>query len=111
MFTFSEDNKEDNLCSPMRPVTLKLLVSVDLHRNGDDEKEPLLTGLDFMPDGRLVAVDSKNDKCIIPNERLQRQGKPYKCRSRPNDFACISENHIIVSVANTTLCVQAMSSA
>ncbi|KAH3809806.1 hypothetical protein DPMN_138240 [Dreissena polymorpha] len=78
MFTFSEGNKEDNLCSPIKPVTLKLLVSVDLPKTGDDDKESLLTGLDFMPDGRLEAVDSINNKCIILNERLHRQGTSYK---------------------------------
>ncbi|KAH3870605.1 hypothetical protein DPMN_033793 [Dreissena polymorpha] len=54
------------------PLTLELLISVDLHKTGDDEREPHLTGLDFLPDGRLVAVDNSNMKCILPNKRLQR---------------------------------------
>ncbi|KAH3803491.1 hypothetical protein DPMN_131752, partial [Dreissena polymorpha] len=72
-----------SLSSPPRPVTLKLLVSVDLPQTGDDEREPLLSGLDFLPDGRLVAVDCMNKKCIILNERLQRLGTPYKFKYHP----------------------------
>ncbi|KAH3809532.1 hypothetical protein DPMN_137905 [Dreissena polymorpha] len=49
-----------------------MLVSVDLQKTGDDEVKPYLTGLDFLSDGRLVAVDIDNKKCIILNERLQR---------------------------------------
>ncbi|KAH3797625.1 hypothetical protein DPMN_151209 [Dreissena polymorpha] len=59
-----------------QPVTLELLT-------GDNEMEPFLTGLDFLTDGRLVAVDNKNKKCIILNERLQRLGTPYKCEYAP----------------------------
>ncbi|KAH3870463.1 hypothetical protein DPMN_033651 [Dreissena polymorpha] len=81
---------------PMQ-VTLELLVSVDLPKTGDDEKEPLLTGLDFLPDGRLVAVDNKNKKCIILNDRLQRLGTPYKFKYSPFGVVCVSHDTLCVT--------------
>ncbi|KAH3797608.1 hypothetical protein DPMN_151192 [Dreissena polymorpha] len=38
------------LPSQPRPLSLELLVSVDLHMTGDDKREPKLSGLDFMSD-------------------------------------------------------------
>ncbi|KAH3870600.1 hypothetical protein DPMN_033788 [Dreissena polymorpha] len=70
-----------------------MLVPLDLHKTGDDEKEPYLTGLDFLPDGKLVAVDNFNNKCIILNERLQRLGTPYKFNYRPQCFILFFPNH------------------
>ncbi|XP_052265916.1 uncharacterized protein LOC127868311 isoform X1 [Dreissena polymorpha] len=85
-----------SLSSQSRPLILKLLVSVDVPKTGDDKEEHLLSGLDFLPDGRLVAVDNKNMKCIILNERLQRLGTPYKFKDYP---------HCVVCVSHDTLCV------
>ncbi|XP_053392210.1 uncharacterized protein LOC128554898, partial [Mercenaria mercenaria] len=48
----------------------KSLETID-NQTGDDVGEPLYTGLDFLPDGRLVAVDNKNMKCLIYNEKLE----------------------------------------
>ncbi|KAH3803643.1 hypothetical protein DPMN_131909 [Dreissena polymorpha] len=85
------------LSSQPMPVNLELLVSVDLHKTGDDKEEPLLSGLDFLPDGRLVAVDNYNWKCIILNERLQRLGTPYKFKDHPNGVVCVSHDTLCVT--------------
>ncbi|KAH3815795.1 hypothetical protein DPMN_144326 [Dreissena polymorpha] len=50
---------------------MELLVSVDIKQTGHD-KEPFLTGLDFLPDGRLVAVDNEKTIYIIMDDRLKR---------------------------------------
>ncbi|KAH3898288.1 uncharacterized protein LOC127864791 [Dreissena polymorpha] len=92
------DTSSFSLSSPPRPVTLELLVSVDLHKTGDYERDPFLTGLDFLPDGRLVAVDNKNKTCTILNERLQRLGTPYKFKSKPHSVACVSHDTLCVKV-------------
>ncbi|KAH3803795.1 hypothetical protein DPMN_132063 [Dreissena polymorpha] len=70
---------------------------MDLHKTGDDVKEPFLTGLDFLPDGRLVAVDNNNKKCIILNERLQRLGTPYKLKYHPNCVVCMCHHTLCVT--------------
>ncbi|XP_052218534.1 uncharacterized protein LOC127836144 isoform X4 [Dreissena polymorpha] len=86
-----------SLSSQPRPITLELLVSVDLQKTGDDEKKPLLGGLDFLPDGRLVAVDNKNMICIILNEQLQRLGTPYKFKYHPYNVVCVSHDALCVT--------------
>ncbi|XP_052215154.1 uncharacterized protein LOC127833769 isoform X1 [Dreissena polymorpha] len=90
------DTSSISLASPT-PVTLELLVSVDLPKTGDDENNPYLAGLDFLPDGRLVAVDNKNMKCIILNERLQRLGTPYKFKTYPCSVVCVSHDTLCVT--------------
>ncbi|XP_052265911.1 uncharacterized protein LOC127868310 isoform X1 [Dreissena polymorpha] len=108
-----DDNKTVNtsllsLSPQPRPVTLELLVSVDLTNTGDDEKEPLLTGLDFLPDGRLVAVDNFNMKCIILNEQLQRLGTPYKFKGYPYSVVCVSHDTLCVTF-NDAVCLLSVS--
>ncbi|KAH3801502.1 uncharacterized protein LOC127839927 [Dreissena polymorpha] len=98
-----------SLSSHPRPVTLKLLVSVDLPKTGDDEKAPLLTGLDFLPDGRLVAVDNYNLRCIILNERLQRLGTPYKFKTYPYGVVCVSRDTLCVTVDGKVVCLLSVS--
>ncbi|KAH3804128.1 hypothetical protein DPMN_132410 [Dreissena polymorpha] len=91
------DTSPISLSSQSKPVTLKLLVSVDLPKTGDDKEKPFLSGLDFLPDGRLVAVDNFNMKCIILNERLQRLGTPYKFKSIPQSVVCVSHDTLCVT--------------
>ncbi|KAH3803575.1 uncharacterized protein LOC127834467 [Dreissena polymorpha] len=90
-----------SLSSQPRPVTLKLLVSVDLPKTGDYEKEPLLSGLDFLHDGRLVAVDNQDWRCIILNERLQRLGTPYKFNNWPYSVVCMPHDTLCVTVGGS----------
>ncbi|KAH3844318.1 uncharacterized protein LOC127872767 [Dreissena polymorpha] len=92
-----------------RPVTLELIVSVDLPKTGDDEDYPFLTGLDFLPDGRLVAVDNTNCKCIIFNELLQIQGSPYTFQSNPFSV-CACQNGLAVTGFDNTLHLLSVSS-
>ncbi|XP_052260664.1 uncharacterized protein LOC127864815 isoform X2 [Dreissena polymorpha] len=91
------------LSVPIKPVTLELLVSVDLKQYQYDGKEPLLTGLDFLPDGRLVSVDNMNWKCIIMDDRLKRQGTPYTFNTNPFDVVCLSHNELAVTMNDKTI--------
>ncbi|XP_052216614.1 uncharacterized protein LOC127834639 isoform X2 [Dreissena polymorpha] len=92
-----------SLSSLPRPITLELLVSVNLSKTEDDDKEPYLTGLDFLPDGRLVAVDNYNCKCIILNELLQRLGLPYKFNTNPCDVVCLSSDECAATLGKGKL--------
>ncbi|XP_052215880.1 uncharacterized protein LOC127834239 [Dreissena polymorpha] len=83
--------------SQSRPVTLELIVSLNLPKSEDNEDEPLLSGLDFLPDGRLVAVDNNTMKCIILNEGLRRLGTPYTFELFPKDVAVLSNSEIVVT--------------
>ncbi|KAH3804124.1 hypothetical protein DPMN_132406 [Dreissena polymorpha] len=91
------DTSPISLSSQPRPLILEQLVSVDVPKTGDDKEEPLLAGLDFLPDGRLVAVDNKNMKCIILNERLERLGTPYTFKHSPLGVVCVSHDTLCVT--------------
>ncbi|XP_052219281.1 uncharacterized protein LOC127836642 isoform X1 [Dreissena polymorpha] len=86
-----------SLSSQPRPLTLELLVSVDLAKTGDVEMEPRISGLDFMPDGRLVVVDNANKKCFLLNERLQKLGSPHKFINKPMGVVCLSQNELAIT--------------
>ncbi|KAH3815803.1 hypothetical protein DPMN_144334 [Dreissena polymorpha] len=81
---------------------MDLLVSVDIKQTGDD-KEPFLTGLDFLPDGRLVAVDNKNCNCIIMDDQLKILGTPYKFNTNPRDVVCLSQSELAVTMFDKTV--------
>ncbi|KAH3803866.1 hypothetical protein DPMN_132136 [Dreissena polymorpha] len=103
------DNSRISLSSQPWPVTLELLVSVDLPQTGDDEEKPFLSGLDFLPDGRLVAVDNNNMKCIILNEQLQRLGTPYKFKNYPHSVVCVSHDTLCVTGGVKQVCLLSVS--
>ncbi|XP_052215222.1 uncharacterized protein LOC127833809 isoform X4 [Dreissena polymorpha] len=95
---------------PNKPVTMELLVSVDIKQTGDDLYEPYLSGLDFLPDGRLVAVENMNWKCIIMDDRLQILGTPYKFNAYPYDVVCLSQCEVAVTTNSKKVCLLYVSS-
>ncbi|KAH3812807.1 uncharacterized protein LOC127836643 [Dreissena polymorpha] len=97
------------LITQTNAVILELLVSVDIKQTGDDKDAPFLDGLDFLPDGRLVAVDSLNSKCIIMDDSLQIQTTPYKLNSAPNDVVCLSQGELAVTTSDKTVLLLSMS--
>ncbi|XP_052785136.1 uncharacterized protein LOC128220685 [Mya arenaria] len=92
----STDEKQTN---QQRPVSLELLKTMELVKTGDDQREPFVTGLDFLPDGRIVAVDQFNCKCFILSDTLKRFHTSYKFKTYPRDVTCYSDNNIAVTVS------------
>ncbi|XP_053404880.1 uncharacterized protein LOC123556130 [Mercenaria mercenaria] len=85
---------------PVDPIVkLTKITSIDLKQTGDDVKEPLYSGLDFLPDGRLVAVDNKNKKCLIYNEKLEKVGS-YQLSYIPQSVVAVSEEEVAITSAN-----------
>ncbi|KAH3898423.1 uncharacterized protein LOC127864816 [Dreissena polymorpha] len=101
----TELNKATAQLAPIKPVLMELLVSVDIKQTGDDGKRPRITGLDFLPDGRLVVVDNMNGKCILMNDQLQRKGTPYKFNTVPFDVVCLSQGELAVTMSDKTVCL------
>ncbi|XP_053404865.1 uncharacterized protein LOC128558723 [Mercenaria mercenaria] len=88
--------------TPVDPIVkLTKITSIDLKQTGDDVEEPLYSGLDFLPDGRLVAVDNKNKKCLIYNEKLQKVGS-YQLSYMPLSVVAVSEEE--VAITSTSYC-------
>jgi len=79
-----------------RPVRLKHMMTLDLVKTGGDEELPFVTGMDFLPDGRLVAVDDMNEKCIVFDDKLTRKGV-YNFEAAPRDVTCYGGDNIAVT--------------
>ncbi|XP_052784435.1 uncharacterized protein LOC128220193 [Mya arenaria] len=102
----SSDGKQTN---QQRPVSLELLKTMELVKAEDDKEEPFVIGLDFLPDGRIVAVDSKNCKCSIFSESLKRLGKSYKYKTHPRDVTSYSDCNIAVTLNGRIICLLTVS--
>ncbi|XP_052218675.1 uncharacterized protein LOC127836235 isoform X2 [Dreissena polymorpha] len=63
-----------------------------------------INGLDFLPDGRLVAVFA-NRTCVIMDDKLNKIGKMFVFKASPHDVVCMSDNEIAVACNNMTICV------
>ncbi|XP_060584047.1 uncharacterized protein LOC132740207 [Ruditapes philippinarum] len=80
-----------NMVMKLTPVS-----SIDLKKTGDDIDEPFYTGIDFLPDGRLVAVDNRNKKCLVYNEKLEKVGS-YQLSYRPFSVVVVSEEEVAIT--------------
>jgi len=80
------------------PATLTLVKTLGLVMTEGDEKEPWITGLDFLADGRIAAVDCWNKTCYILNADLQRLGSAYKLQYSPRGVTCFRESKLAVTL-------------
>jgi DNA-binding beta-propeller fold protein YncE len=93
-------SKEANTVVPVKKAMILTPVnSIDLKQKGDDVKEPLYAGIDFLPDGRLVAVDNVNKKCLVYNERLEKVGS-YQLSYHPKSVVTVSEDEVAITSGN-----------
>ncbi|XP_060584045.1 E3 ubiquitin-protein ligase TRIM71-like [Ruditapes philippinarum] len=86
-----EDVYSINMTMKLTPVS-----AIILKKTGDDIDEPLYSGIDFLPDGRLVAVDNTNKKCLVYNEKLEKVGT-YQLSYNPLSVAVVSEEELAIS--------------
>ncbi|XP_053404864.1 uncharacterized protein LOC128558722 [Mercenaria mercenaria] len=77
-------------------VKLTKVTSIDLKQTGNNVKEPLYSGLDFLPDGRLIAVDNKNKNCLIYNEKLKKVGS-YQLSYHPQSVVVVSVEEVAIT--------------
>ncbi|XP_045202616.2 uncharacterized protein LOC123556085 [Mercenaria mercenaria] len=93
-YTLSEAKKS---VAPVDPIVkLTKITSIKLKKTGDDVKEPFYTGLDFLPDGRLVTVDNQNKKCLIYNEKPQKIGS-FQLSYQPQSIVAISKEEVAIT--------------
>jgi len=79
-----------------RSATLKHLVTLDLVKTDGDDELPFVTGMDFLPDGRLVAVDYRNKRCIVLDDNLRRKGL-HTFETVPLDLTCYGGDKLAVT--------------
>ncbi|XP_052774905.1 uncharacterized protein LOC128213335 [Mya arenaria] len=77
-------------------VQLHLQVSMMLERNSK-KHEPNTTGVDFLPDGRIVTIDNMNKKCFVLNENLRSIGKPFQFNTNPLHLITYEKTNVAVS--------------
>ncbi|XP_052785086.1 uncharacterized protein LOC128220646 [Mya arenaria] len=96
---FSLNKTQEPKIQEPKAVRLELLKTVELVKTGDDMNVPFVTGLDLLPDGRIVAVDQSNQKCFILSDTLKRFDTFYKFNTYPSDVTSYSDNNIAVTVS------------
>ncbi|XP_060556732.1 uncharacterized protein LOC132717315 [Ruditapes philippinarum] len=79
-----------------KAMILSPVNSIDIKQKDDDEEEPLYTGIDFLPDGRLVAVDNKNKKFLVYDEKLEKVGS-YQLSYYPYSVVAVSEDEVAIT--------------
>ncbi|XP_060597831.1 uncharacterized protein LOC132751646 [Ruditapes philippinarum] len=89
-------NWQEYVNSVDKAMILKPISVIDLKKTEDDIYEPLYTGIDFLPDGRLVAVDNKNKKCFVYNEKLEKVGS-YQLSYTPLSVVVVSEEEVAIT--------------
>ena len=77
-------------------ATLKLVTSVDVKQEEYDTGEPLYSGMDFLPDGRLAVIDNTNKSLIIRDEHLKKLGN-YKFDTVRYAVAVVSKEEVAVT--------------
>jgi len=78
-------------------ITLQELPTKKLKRIRGDKKWPFISSLDFLSDGRIVAIDHNNDKCLILGTDLQRLGS-FDFDDKPLSVACFGSDQLSVSL-------------
>ena len=78
------------------PKELRLEVSFMLQKSKNEKRLPLYTGLDYLPDGRAVAVDNHNYTCVVMDETMTWLATRV-LEKKPRDIAVIKEGTVAIS--------------
>ncbi|XP_052783091.1 uncharacterized protein LOC128219322 [Mya arenaria] len=79
---------------PCTPVRLEVTTTMRIA-----DEEPFITGLDFLPDGMIVAVNN-NRKCFVMSDTLQKLDVNYTFKALPRDVTCYSDNNIAITISS-----------
>jgi len=71
---------------------------VDLGKTAGNLEVPLITGLTFLPDGRVVAVDFSNMKCIVLSATLVKLTSGYQFQNYPFDVTSFNGYNLAVTL-------------
>jgi WD40 repeat protein len=68
------------------------------------EQNPFYTGLDYLPDGRLIAIDNLNKKLLVLSEKLVVLGS-YNFEYHPQSVVVIFEDEVAVTTAGAKMII------
>jgi DNA-binding beta-propeller fold protein YncE len=92
-------HQRENVNAVNKVMTLTQVSSSEFKKTGDDLKDLFYSGIDFLPDGRLVAVDNNNEKLIVYNEKLEKVGS-YQLSYSPMSVVAVSEDEVAITSGN-----------
>lgn len=78
------------------PVVLELAASTEVTQCVGDGRVPFYSGMDFLPDGRIVLVDNKNRRLRVMSEGLEKLSM-FKFRTYCHDVAVICDERVAVT--------------
>jgi len=81
-----------------RSLVLKQEMTAVLEFGTGDFHNTCVTGLTFLPDGRIAAIDGNNNKCMILHAGLQWSGPPYRFKEKPYDVTCYGNTNLAVTL-------------
>jgi WD40 repeat protein len=91
--------QQENVNGVNKVMTLTPGSSIDLKKTEGHTKEPLYTGINFLHDGRLVAVDNRNNTFLVYNEELEKVGS-YQLSYSPQFVVAVSEDEVAITSTN-----------
>ncbi|KAL4216765.1 hypothetical protein ACF0H5_024488 [Mactra antiquata] len=77
--------------------SIELITSIDLRQEWDEEEEPIYSGIDFLPDSRLVAIDHWNHQCVIYDVNLKLKNSYKLPYNHPTCVAAVSDDEVVVT--------------
>ncbi|XP_060578651.1 uncharacterized protein LOC132735686 [Ruditapes philippinarum] len=89
-------HERENVNAVNKVTTLTQVSSIELKKTGDDTEKTFVTGINFLPDGRLVVMDHFNKKLIVYNENLEKVGS-YQLSYRPLSVVAVSEDEVAIT--------------
>ncbi|XP_052776887.1 uncharacterized protein LOC128214451 isoform X2 [Mya arenaria] len=82
-----------------KTVSLQRQVTLSVETYSDNE-DPFISGIDFLEDGRLVALDNANNKCLVLGGNLHILGQPFTFFTKPLDICAYKGNQAAVTSGN-----------
>ena len=95
---FQSPQQSLSLADVSRSVTLVFEAKSDLGPSDGDDDLPFVTGLAFLHDGRIAALDFRNRACFIMNTGLRRKGSSFRFKDKPMDVTCCMESSLAVTL-------------
>ncbi|XP_045202628.2 uncharacterized protein LOC123556096 [Mercenaria mercenaria] len=79
-----------------KPVKLELIKTKTITKSENNEDNPHLNGIGFLPCGRLIAIDNMNDELLVFNDSLEKNGS-FLLSYHPLSVVALSEDTIGVT--------------
>ncbi|XP_052774292.1 uncharacterized protein LOC128212928 [Mya arenaria] len=97
---FLHQDEDANTSNLSKKIVALKRNEMSLVKEHSKSKVPVISGIDFLEDGRLVAIDNANKKCLVLGEYLQVLGKPFTFFTTPLDICVYKENQAVVTSGN-----------